>query len=70
MILIGLFSTLFTVVIWTAISMAVPYENIGTANGIALSLKNLLFTVIYIFLGILLNVFNFKNKTKISYYIF
>ncbi len=56
MILVGFFLTLFGVVIWTSIAAAVPIENIGTAYGIALSLKNLLLTVMPIFIGILLKV--------------
>lgn len=57
MVLIGLFLTLFSVVIWTSIAATVPLENIGTAYGIALSIKNLLLTIMPIFIGILL-----KNK--------
>jgi hypothetical protein len=56
MILVGLFLTLFTVVVWTTIAMAVPLENIGTAYGLALSMKNFFLTIMPIFIGILLKV--------------
>jgi hypothetical protein len=65
MILVGLFLTLFTVVVWSSIAVAVPIENIGTAYGIALSFKNLLLTIMPIFIGILLDVIkNNNNKIK------
>jgi hypothetical protein len=51
MVLLGFFLTLFTVVIWTSIAMAVPLENIGTAYGFTLSVKNLFLTIMPIFIG-------------------
>ena len=56
MILLGLFLTFFTVVIWGSIAMTSPLEVIGAAYGIAYSTKNLFSMLTPLLAGYLLSV--------------
>jgi hypothetical protein len=67
MVLLGLFLTFFSVVVWTSIAMAVPIQYIGTAYGFTLSIKNLLLTIVPIFVGMILEVNLIIKNSKLSF---